>query len=113
MENKNPKQGVAFDATEYETLCTIYNQILEIQKKGTTVFEPINDLEKKPFMLKNIKDELETVIGKYCSDDVDSDRPTYYGLVESAFHNAPLAEGFEETKFAINLGDEPSFEDIT
>jgi len=82
MENKNPKQGVAFDATEYETLCTIYNQILEIQKKGTTAFEPINDLDKKPFMLKNIKDELETVIGKYCTDDVDSDRPTYYGLVE-------------------------------
>jgi hypothetical protein len=82
MKTKNIKQVAEFNSAEYELLCEIYDRLLYIQKRSTTAFDPENELDRKPFMLKNIKDELETVINKYCIEDADSDRPTYYRLVD-------------------------------
>ena len=82
MKNINKKQVAEFNPAEYEYLCEIYDTLLYIQKRSTTAFDPENELDRKPFMLKNIKDELETVINKYCKEDADSDRPTYYRLVD-------------------------------
>ena len=73
--------SIEFDYPEYERLCSIYNQLLTIQKKSATTFDPEDKLDCKPFMLMNIKHELDHIIQEYCVEDADSDRPTFYGLI--------------------------------
>jgi hypothetical protein len=70
MKTKNIKQVAEFNSAEYELLCEIYDKLLYIQKRGMTAFDPENELDRKP------------IINKYCKEDADSDRPTYYRLVD-------------------------------
>lgn len=75
--------SIKFDSEEFELLCDVYDKLLNVRKSSTTAFYPEDELDLKPFMLMNIKQELETIINSYCVEDVDSDRPTFYGLVKN------------------------------
>ena len=74
--------SIRFDSDEYEQLCSVYDILLNLQKRSSTVFAPEDELDRKPFMLMNIKHELDHIIKEYCAEeDAYSDRPTFYGLV--------------------------------
>lgn len=73
--------SIRFDSDEYEQLCSVYDTLLNLQKISFTVFPPENELDRKPFMLMNIKHELDHIIEDYCAENADSDRPTFYGLI--------------------------------
>jgi len=73
--------SIEFDSNEYEQLSLVYGTLLNLQKRSSTVFAPEDELDRKPFMLMNIKHELDYIIQEYCAEDADSDRPTFYGLI--------------------------------
>tara|TARA_B100000925_G_C21902581_1_gene427772 strand:- start:17 stop:256 length:240 start_codon:yes stop_codon:yes gene_type:complete len=73
--------SIEFDSNEYEQLCLVYGTLLNLQKSSSTIFTPEDELDRKPFMLMNIKHELDHIIKEYCAEDANSDRPTFYGLV--------------------------------
>lgn len=73
--------SIEFDSNEYEQLCSVYDTLLNLQKRSSTVFAPEDELDRKPFMLMNIKNEVDAIIKEYCAEDADSDRPTFYGLI--------------------------------
>ena len=75
VRRKNNPETITFD-----DLCIIYDLLLTAQKRSTTVYEPLDPLDGVPFMLMNIREELNSIIKRYCEDNKDNDRPTYYRL---------------------------------
>ena len=73
--------SIEFDSNEYEQLSLVYDTLLNLQKRSSTVFAPEDELDRKPFMLMNIKHEIDHIIQEYCAEDADSDRPTFYRLI--------------------------------